>query len=76
VRGQRSGLGGRRSGRGGGELLGDVELATGSTGVGEQSEKAATSEVLAKEDDDRGNLVALRIGSWCEREGQLRSARR
>jgi hypothetical protein len=41
--------------------------------VGEQSEKAATGEVLAEKDDSGGNPMArlrkpvLRAGSWCRR---------
>jgi hypothetical protein len=50
VRGRRSGLGGRRRGRGGAPW--HRGGCSGVGGVGEQSERATTSEALTEEDDN------------------------
>jgi hypothetical protein len=56
VRGQRSGRGGWRNGRGGAPWQHGACCGVG--GVGEQSEKAATGEMLTEEDDGGGSPMA------------------
>jgi hypothetical protein len=56
VRGRRSSRGGRRSGRAGATWW--RRTRCGVSGLGEQPEKAVTSEVLVEEDDGGGNHVA------------------